>query len=105
VDDLFGSGSRDFGPTFSNWRRTPEYWWKSEEVEWRAGELRAVNEKLWRAEDEIRLCESRRGFGEEFIEWARSIYRDNDRRAAIKRSINELFGSPYLEEKVYPAEE
>jgi hypothetical protein len=36
---------------------------------------------------------------------ARSIYRDNDRRAAIKRSINELLGSARTEEKVYQGEE
>jgi hypothetical protein len=67
-------------------------------------ELRTVNEKLWPAEDEIRLCETRREFGEEFIKLARSIYRDNDRRTATKRSINELLGSARTEEKVYQSE-
>jgi hypothetical protein len=32
---------------------------------------------------------------------ARSVYRHNDRRAAIKRMINELLGSRIIEEKSY----
>ena len=66
-------------------------------------ELKAVNEQLWDIEDEIRDCERRRDFGERFIELARSVYRTNDRRAAIKRQINEQLGSAILEEKSYAA--
>ena len=64
-------------------------------------ELRQVNEALWRIEDDIRDCEHRQEFGPRFIELARSVYRHNDRRAALKRSINELLGSRLTEEKSY----
>jgi tetratricopeptide (TPR) repeat protein len=70
------------------------------------GELKAANELLWRVEDDIRDCERRKDFGPRFIELARSVYRHNDRRAALKRQINELLGSLLIEEKAYaPYEE
>jgi hypothetical protein len=64
-------------------------------------ELRAVNLALWTIEDEIRECERRKDFGGQFISLARSVYQQNDRRAAIKRSINELINSRLVEEKSY----
>lgn len=64
-------------------------------------QLRAVNEELWRIEDDIRLCERRQDFGPLFIELARSVYRTNDRRADLKRRINTLLGSSLIEEKSY----
>jgi hypothetical protein len=63
--------------------------------------LRAVNGALWEIEDDIRLCERGRDFGPRFIELARSVYQTNDRRAALKRQINELLGSDLFEEKAY----
>jgi hypothetical protein len=66
-------------------------------------ELKVVNEAIWQVEDEVRLCERRGDFGPYFIELARSIYRSNDRRAALKRAINKRLGSPLLEEKAYRA--
>jgi tetratricopeptide (TPR) repeat protein len=64
-------------------------------------ELRSVNEALWTVEDELRLCERNQEFGSRFVELARSVYRHNDRRAALKRQINELLGSRLIEEKSY----
>lgn len=64
-------------------------------------DLKAVNELLWDVEDDIRDCERAGDFGPRFIELARSVYRHNDRRAALKRSINELTGSRLIEEKSY----
>ncbi len=64
-------------------------------------ELRAVNEALWEIEDAIRLCEREEDFGPRFIELARSVYHQNDKRAALKRQINELLGSELVEEKAY----
>jgi Flp pilus assembly protein TadD len=64
-------------------------------------ELRAVNEDLWRIEDEIRDCERDENFGPRFIELARSVYITNDRRAALKRQIDDLLGSRLVEEKSY----
>ena len=64
-------------------------------------ELKAVNEALWEIEDQIRAKESAGSFDEEFIELARSVYLQNDRRAAIKRRINLESGSELIEEKSY----
>src|SRR5271166_368583 len=66
-----------------------------------ATELKAVNEARWQVEDEIRLCERDEDFGPRFVALARSVYRTNDRRAVLKRQINELLGSKLIEEKSY----
>ena len=63
--------------------------------------LRQVNEALWVIEDDIRTCEAARDFGPTFIELARSVYIQNDKRAAIKKAINALCGSSIVEEKSY----
>lgn len=63
--------------------------------------LKEVNEALWGIEDEIRLCERGQDFGPRFVELARSVYRRNDRRAQLKRRINDLLGSAIVEEKSY----
>lgn len=64
-------------------------------------QLKTVNETLWVIEDEIRDCERLKDFGPKFIELARSVYRQNDKRAALKRQINDRFGSRIVEEKSY----
>jgi len=64
-------------------------------------ELRKVNEQLWEVEDDIRRCEAEGDFGPRFIELARSVYRLNDHRAAVKREINLALGSELVEEKGY----
>lgn len=64
-------------------------------------ELQAVNEALWDVEDEIRICERHGDFGPDFVLLARAVYRINDRRAALKRSINVALGSRLIEEKSY----
>jgi hypothetical protein len=56
-------------------------------------------------EDGLRLCERASDFGERFVGLARSVYRHNDRRAALKRQIDEELGSPWGEQKAYPAYE
>ena len=66
-------------------------------------QLRAVNEALWEIEDQIRDCERRQDFGPRFVELARSVYRKNDRRADLKRQINQVLGSKLIEEKSYAA--
>jgi Family of unknown function (DUF6165) len=66
-----------------------------------AAELRQVNEQLWDIEDLIRECEQRGDFGAAFIDLARSVYKTNDRRAALKRKINDAMGSELVEEKSY----
>lgn len=64
-------------------------------------QLYDVNLKLWDIEDRIRELEKNRDFGGEFIETARSVYFTNDRRAELKRMINEQTGSDLIEEKSY----
>ncbi len=66
-----------------------------------ATELKAINEILWKVEDDIRDCERDKRFDAHFIELARSVYRTNDRRAQAKRRLNEAMGSALVEEKLY----
>ena len=64
-------------------------------------ELTQVNARLWEIEDGKRDCERRQDFGPEFVELARAVYIENDRRADVKRRINMLTGSQIVEEKSY----
>lgn len=64
-------------------------------------ELRAVNERLWDIEDDIRVKEKQQSFDAGFVALARSVYIENDDRARIKRAINVELGSAYVEEKSY----
>lgn len=73
----------------------------SDDVRTLADQLRAVNAALWDIEEGKRDCERRGDFGLEFVELARAVYIENDRRAAIKRAINETVGSDIVEEKSY----
>ena len=63
--------------------------------------LKAVNERLWVIEDDIRLKEKAQAFDAEFVRLARSVYVENDERARIKKQINLALGSAYVEEKSY----
>jgi hypothetical protein len=60
-----------------------------------------VNLKLWDIEDKIRIKEASKEFDDEFIQLARSVYFENDKRAEIKKQINLTFGSELVEEKEY----
>ena len=73
----------------------------STELEAFTSALKKVNETLWDIEDEIRACERAKDFGPRFVELARSVYVNNDERAAIKRRINDLLGATIVEEKSY----
>jgi hypothetical protein len=64
-------------------------------------ELTAINAGLWDIEDGKRDCERRGDFGPAFVALARSVYIENDRRAAVKRRINDAAGSDIVEEKSY----
>ena len=64
-------------------------------------ELKAVNERLWVIEDDIRIKEKAQAFDDGFIQLARSVYFENDERARIKKDINLALGSAYVEEKSY----
>lgn len=64
-------------------------------------ELLAVNERLWDIENAIRAKEAASCFDGEFIELARSVYRENDLRGRLKRDINHALRSEFVEEKEY----
>lgn len=64
-------------------------------------DLKAVNERLWVIEDDIRVKEKAKAFDEEFVRLARAVYFENDERARIKKDINLALGSTYVEEKSY----
>jgi hypothetical protein len=64
-------------------------------------ELKKVNLILWEVEDKIRKKENENCFDDEFIELARTVYIENDKRAALKRRINEILNSDLIEEKEY----
>jgi len=76
---------------------------QSEELSRLRTALKEVNSRLWRVEDDIRAQERAGTFGPEFVALARSVYHINDRRASIKRQINELLQSDLIEEKSYAA--
>ncbi len=60
-----------------------------------------INFKLWQIEDDIRDCERKKNFNENFVQLARSVYITNDKRAEIKLKINKQFGSKIVEVKSY----
>jgi adenine C2-methylase RlmN of 23S rRNA A2503 and tRNA A37 len=60
-----------------------------------------VNNKLWDIEDKIRICEQNKNFGENFIELARGVYFNNDKRAKLKNEINEILKSNIREVKQF----
>jgi hypothetical protein len=64
-------------------------------------ELFKVNQKLWTIEDQLRELEKIQRFDVSFIELARQVYITNDKRAAIKRSINEYYNSELFEIKLH----
>jgi hypothetical protein len=64
-------------------------------------ELKKINFGLWEIEDKIRLKDSKNEFDEEFIDLAKSVYKENDKRASLKKEINLKYGSFLIEEKSY----
>jgi len=73
----------------------------SAELDALCAELHQVNRQIWEVEDELRAHERGGVFDRAFVILARSVYRNNDHRAAVKRRINELTGSDLVEEKSY----
>ena len=64
-------------------------------------EIKEVNQNLWNIEDKLRVCEKNKDFGKIFIELARDVYLNNDKRSKIKSKINEVSGSNIKEIKQY----
>jgi len=63
--------------------------------------LSEINAELWKIEDDIRGCERNKDFGDEFVRLARAVYFTNDKRSDVKKSINLLTESGFVEEKSY----
>lgn len=80
------------------WQHSP---YANSAIEQEVASLRAINEQLWEIEDDIRDKELKKEFDQRFIELARAVYVTNDKRAAIKKMINEKLGSGLVEEKSY----
>ena len=64
-------------------------------------ELKDINAKLWKIEDDKRECEKNKDFGDEFIKLSRDVHFYNDDRAKIKLEINNHTGSTIKEIKEY----
>ena len=73
----------------------------SKEIEILYKDLKETNEKLWKIEDEIRLCEKNSDFKDKFIQLSRDVYFTNDKRAKTKSEINKILGSNIKEVKQY----
>jgi len=63
--------------------------------------LKEINSKLWVIEDDKRMCEKKKDFGESFVKFSRDIHFLNDKRAKIKLEINNHTGSKIKEIKEY----
>jgi hypothetical protein len=63
--------------------------------------LKEINSKLWVIEDNKRLCEKDKDFGDKFIKLSRDVHFLNDDRAKIKLEINNHTGSVIKEIKEY----
>jgi|SRR5210317_296256 predicted transcriptional regulator len=63
--------------------------------------LMEVNRRLWDVEDDLRLLEKEGKFDDEFVKKARSVYKLNDERSRLKKTINIEQGSNFVEEKSY----
>ena len=73
----------------------------SKEIEILYKDLKETNEKLWKIEDEIRLCEKNSNFEDKFIQLSRDVYFTNDKRSKTKSEINKILGSNIKEVKQY----
>ena len=74
---------------------------KNKKIKLYEKELIKINKNLWEIEDQIRNCESKKNFNEIFINLARAVYLNNDKRAIVKKKINLLTKSHIVEEKLY----
>ena len=64
-------------------------------------EIKKVNLNLWKIEDKLRIYEKKKDFGKDFIELARGVYFNNDKRSKIKSEMNKILGSNIKEVKQY----
>ena len=75
----------------------------NQDLEALMGELKNINLQLWDIEEVKRECERQKDFGDTFVQLARRVYQDNDKRAKVKAAINKLTNSNISEVKSYKA--
>ena len=73
----------------------------TDEIETLFKDIKKVNSNLWNIEDKLRICEKNKDFSQDFIELARSVYFNNDKRSKIKSKMNKISGSNIKEIKQY----
>jgi hypothetical protein len=64
-------------------------------------QLVSVNTNLWEIEDELRIMEKEKNFGDDFVSSARKVYFTNDERFRLKNEINLMTESEIREVKEY----
>ena len=64
-------------------------------------QLKKINMILWAIEDKKRMCEKNKDFKENFVELARGVYFNNDKRSKLKSEINKILSSNIREVKKY----
>jgi hypothetical protein len=74
---------------------------KIEIIENAAENLYKINSTLWAFEDSIRNLINKDSYGDSFIQIAREIPKENDKRAKEKAKINKELGSTLDEVKSY----
>jgi len=67
-------------------------------------QLKAINERMWEIQDQLRDKEAAQVFDEAFIQLARAVYGTNGERVQVKNEINRVAGSALVEEKQYQGE-
>ena len=73
----------------------------TEKIKQLTKDIKEVNLTLWDIEDKLRICEKNKDFGAAFVELARGVYFNNDKRSKIKLEINKISGSNIREIKQY----
>jgi hypothetical protein len=63
--------------------------------------LKEINMTMWNIEDQVRICEKGKDFSDKFIQLARGVYFNNDKRSRIKLDINKKLNSNITEIKHY----
>ena len=74
---------------------------KLEKTQHHLDQMIDINLQLWVIEDDIRVLEKNKDFGEKFIELARAVYITNDERFKRKNIINTTYQSGLVEVKSY----
>ena len=67
-------------------------------------QLKAINERMWEIQDQLRDKEAAQVFDDAFIQLARGVYGTNGERVKVKNEINRIAGSQLVEEKQYQGE-